>query len=49
MQDHDTTLSREFIEQQRSRLETLRKQLLGGEGGTIAKQRPFQENDVECR
>jgi DnaK suppressor protein len=43
MQDHDATLSREFIEQQRSRLETLRNELLGGEGRTIANQRAFQE------
>jgi DnaK suppressor protein len=43
MQDHDVPLSREFIEQQRRRLEALREQLLGGEGRTIANQRAFQE------
>jgi DnaK suppressor protein len=43
MQDQDTALSREFIEQQRSRLETLRKQLLVGESRTIANQRALQE------
>lgn len=43
MQDHDAPLSREFIEQQRRRLEALREQLLGGEERTTANQRAFQE------
>lgn len=35
-------LSREFIEQQRQRLTTLRHQLLGGEESTVARERAFQ-------
>lgn len=38
-----TTLDQQFIEQQRKRLEALRRQLLGGEQEAIAKERALQE------
>jgi DnaK suppressor protein len=37
------SLSRQFIEQQRKRLETLREQLIGAVAKTTAKNRTFQE------
>lgn len=47
MSDLKTSLSPEFIEQQRKRLETLRTQLSGGEATAIAEERRFQEEHVE--
>ena len=43
MSAHQVTLSEEFITQQRKRLEALRRELLGGEGDTIANERTAQE------
>ena len=43
MSQHQIPLSAEFIAQQRKRLEALRRQLLGGEEDTIARQRTNQE------
>ena len=47
MSDPVNALSREFIEQQRRRLEALRHQLLGGEEETLAKDRVFEEQHGE--
>jgi DnaK suppressor protein len=44
MSEKDAPLSREFLEQQRKRLEALREQLLGGEEKTIADARASQED-----
>lgn len=43
MSDQNANLSREFIEQQRERLEALRKQLRGGEESRSASDRTFRE------
>jgi len=43
MTSRKTTLSETFIAQQRTRLEALRQQLLGGEEQQIATERSFQE------
>ncbi len=43
MSDQQAPLSREFIEQQRKRLEALRRQVLGGEEAATASRRAFQE------
>lgn len=43
MADQQSDLSEEFIAQQRTRLEALRRQLLGGEENTIAGDRSAEE------
>jgi DnaK suppressor protein len=43
MSDQRGTLSQDFLEQQRERLDALRRTLLGGEEGTIATGRVDQE------
>ena len=43
MSGPEVTLSEEFIAQQRTRLEALRQQLLGGEENTIANQRSDEQ------
>jgi DnaK suppressor protein len=43
MSEHHTALSKDFIEQQHQRLLALRSQLLGGERGTLADERQFQQ------
>ncbi len=43
MPDQQAPLSRDFIEQQRKRLEALRAQVLGGEKTATASRRAFQE------
>jgi DnaK suppressor protein len=43
MPDQQAPLTREFIEQQRKRLDALRRQVLGGEEATTASRRAFQE------
>ena len=43
MSDQRETLSKEFLEQQRERLDALRQTLLGGEENTIANERVDQE------
>lgn len=43
MSDQQVKLSDEFIAQQRTRLEALRQQLLGGEENTIADERTDEE------
>lgn len=42
MSQHQTPLSTDFTTQQRQRLEALRRQLLGGEENTIARERTAQ-------
>ena len=44
MPEKNAALSREFIAEQRRRLEALRKQILGGEEKTIADERASQED-----
>lgn len=44
MPEKNAPLSREFIEQQRKRLEALREQILGGEEKSIADERASQED-----
>ena len=44
MPDQQAPLTREFIEQQRKRLEALRRQVLGGEEAATASRRAFQED-----
>ena len=43
MSDQRETLSKEFLDQQRERLDALRQTLLGGEENTIANERVDQE------
>ncbi|MHA6203418.1 TraR/DksA family transcriptional regulator [Dyella soli] len=43
MPEQQSTLSREFIAQQRSRLEALRRQVLGGELSATSRRRSFEE------
>jgi DnaK suppressor protein len=43
MSAHQVALSEEFIAQQRKRLEALRRELLGGEGTTLANERTAPE------
>lgn len=43
MPDQQAPLSREFIEQQRKRLEALRRRVLGGEEAATASRQAFQE------
>ena len=43
MSDQRETLSKEFLDQQRERLDALRQTLLGGEENTIANERMDQE------
>ncbi|HEY8010019.1 MAG TPA: TraR/DksA family transcriptional regulator [Rudaea sp.] len=43
MSGHNTSLTREFIEQQHKRLLALRDQLLGGEHRTISRERELQQ------
>ena len=44
MPEKNAALSREFIAEQRRRLEALRKQIVGGEEKTIADERASQED-----
>jgi DnaK suppressor protein len=44
MPEQHAPLSREFIEQQRQRLEALRRQVLGGEEAATETRRVFQED-----
>jgi DnaK suppressor protein len=43
MTDQQSNLSEDFIEKQRLKLQALQRNLLGGEEGTIAGERRFQE------
>lgn len=43
MSDHSSGLGEAFIAKQRVRLEALQREVLGGEEGTIAKERTFEE------
>lgn len=47
MSDQNARLSKDFIEQQRKRLEALRAQLLGGEAKALANSRRLQEERGE--
>ena len=47
MASTEAALSRTFIEQQRRRLEALRKQLLGEEWKTLGNERAYQEDHGE--
>lgn len=47
MSDQSAGLGEAFIAKQRVRLEALQRELLGGEEGTIAKERTFEEDHGE--
>ncbi|HKT99539.1 MAG TPA: TraR/DksA family transcriptional regulator [Paraburkholderia sp.] len=47
MSDQDSGLGEAFITKQRVRLEALQRELLGGEEGTIANERTFEEDRGE--